>query len=255
MRDIFHLQVFFKYKYFLLPTSFVNIELCAMQRKIIITQDGSHSIEMEEGHETYHSKYGAIGESLHVFIEAGLKPLINKYETLRIFEMGFGTGLNALLSFIEAEKNRQKIFYETIDLFPLEKEFSFLLNYCDELQQHHLKKIFERMHTCEQQKQIELSPFFTFKKNQANLIVHLFSSSFHLIYYDAFAPNAQPELWTKEIFLKLFDALTANGTLVTYCAKGEVKRNMQAAGFVVEKLQGAKGKREMIRAVKKNSPN
>ncbi|HVM87540.1 MAG TPA: tRNA (5-methylaminomethyl-2-thiouridine)(34)-methyltransferase MnmD [Puia sp.] len=221
-----------------------------MQRKIIITGDGSHSIEMEGTNDIYHSRHGAIRESLHVFINSGLKSILDEYETLHIFEMGFGTGLNALLTFIEAEKNSQKIFYETIELFPLEKELSFLLNYCEELQPQNLKKIFDTMHTCEWGKQIELSASFYFKKNHSNLTDHLFSSSFNLIYYDAFAPNTQPELWTKEIFLKLFNALTVNGVLVTYCSKGEVRRNMQAAGFAVEKLPGPKGKREILRAVK-----
>lgn len=223
-----------------------------MQRKIIMTNDGSHSIEVEGTGETYHSRFGAIQESLHVFINAGLMPLLKASETINIFEMGFGSGLNALLTLIEAEKNQQKICYECVELFPVEKESIVLLNYCAQLQRNDLKKIFESLHTCEWKKEILISPYFSFQKNNSSLVDYMPLHEFNLIFYDAFAPGTQPELWTKEIFQKLLGILSKNGILVTYCSKGEVQRNLRSAGFAIEKLPGAKGKREMIRAIKKD---
>jgi tRNA U34 5-methylaminomethyl-2-thiouridine-forming methyltransferase MnmC len=228
----------------------VNIEFCNMQRKIIMTNDGSHSIEIEGTNETYHSRFGAIGESEHVFIDAGLRPLLGTPETIHLFEMGFGTGLNMLLSFIEAEKNQQKIHYETIETSPLEEKFIASLNYCEQLQREDLKKTFRQLHYSEWGKEVMISPYFSIKKIHGSFLDHKFSAFCRLVYYDAFAPNAQPELWTKEIFQKLFDHLSDPGSLVTYCSKGDVRRKMEAAGFIVQKLPGPKGKREMIKALK-----
>jgi tRNA U34 5-methylaminomethyl-2-thiouridine-forming methyltransferase MnmC len=222
-----------------------------MDRKIILTNDGSHSIEIEGTNETYHSRYGAIRESQHVFIEAGLKP-VKGHGPVYIFEMGFGTGLNALLTFMEAEKKQQEIYYETVELFPLTQESVSQLNYCAQLQREDLRTIFDQLHSCEWEKEIMISPFFSLKKIRAGLVDYKPSAVFNLMYHDAFAPNTQPELWTKEIFQKLFDHLADDGLLVTYCSKGDVRRAMQSAGFLVEKLQGPEGKREMIRGLKKS---
>jgi tRNA U34 5-methylaminomethyl-2-thiouridine-forming methyltransferase MnmC len=221
-----------------------------MGRKMITTGDGSHSIEILGTNEFYHSKFGAIQESVHVFIEAGLKPLMQTLPTINIFEMGFGTGLNALLTLVEAEKHQQKIYYETIELFPLEEKFTSSLNYCEQLQRQDLKKIFELLHSSEWDNEIIITPYFSFKKIKTSLIDCQLPDFINLIYYDAFAPNTQPDLWQKEIFEKLFNCLLNNGILVTYCSKGAVKRAMKAAGFFVEKLQGSPGKREMARATK-----
>ncbi|MBS1947299.1 MAG: tRNA (5-methylaminomethyl-2-thiouridine)(34)-methyltransferase MnmD [Bacteroidetes bacterium] len=223
-----------------------------MPRKIITTADGSHSIALEESNDTYHSRYGAIQESTHVFIGTGLLPLLRSQETICVFEMGFGTGLNALLTCIEAEKTRQKIYYEAIELYPLGDDIAGALNYCERLQRTGLKESFEEMHVGEWEKEINISPYFSFKKRKSDMIDYNSSISFHLIYYDAFAPNAQPELWTKEVLLKLYKLLAANGILVTYCSKGEVRRNMQALGFMVKKVPGPKGKREIIKAIKQS---
>ena len=222
-----------------------------MERRIIVTEDGSHSIAIEQTNITYHSKYGAIWESKHVYTEAGLKQLLNKKPCINIFEMGFGTGLNALLTLIDAEENAQQIYYETIDEFPLEKKLFEKLNYCEQLQRTTVKSIFDQLHNGEWEKEIIVSPFFCFKKNQISLLNYIFNKEFDIIFYDAFAPQAQPELWTEEIFTKLYAGLNSNGLLVTYCSKGDVQRAMRSAGFIVEKLPGPPHKREILRAIKK----
>jgi tRNA U34 5-methylaminomethyl-2-thiouridine-forming methyltransferase MnmC len=222
-----------------------------MKREIIITEDGSHSIAIEQTTITYHSRYGAIRESKHVYIEAGLKKLLNQKSCINIFEMGLGTGLNALLTLIHAEQNNQKIYYQTIDEQFLEKQFFEKLNYCQQLEKPGLQSTFIELHNCESEKEILINSFFSFKKSQTSLQNYSFNKSFDIIFYDAFAPRAQPELWTAEIFTKLFTALNPNGLLVTYCSKGSVQRAMQAAGFVVEKLPGPPHKREILRAIKK----
>ncbi len=221
-----------------------------MQRKIITTGDGSHSIEVSGKNEFYHSKFGAIQESKHVYIQAGLQPLLKTNPRVHIFEMGFGTGLNALLTLMEAEKHLQKIYYETIELFPLEASLVDALNYAEQLQGADLHKKFEQLHACEWGKEIGITPYFYFRKVNASMTSHHFDFFFDLVYYDAFNPNMQPELWKEEIFKKIFDRLSQNGVLTTYCSKGQVRRAMRNAGFVVEKLPGAPGKREMIRAKK-----
>jgi tRNA U34 5-methylaminomethyl-2-thiouridine-forming methyltransferase MnmC len=222
-----------------------------MKREIIITQDGSHSVAIDQTNITYHSRYGAIQESQHVYIESGLKKLLNQKSCINIFEMGFGTGLNALLTLISAEENNQKIYYETIDEHFLEDQLLEKLNYCEQLERPNLRSTFIQLHNCEQGKEILINPFFSFKKINTNLEDYIFSRSFEIVFYDAFAPRAQPELWTEEIFTKLFAALDPNGFLVTYCSKGSVKRAMQAAGFAVEHLPGPPYKREILRAIKK----
>ncbi len=221
-----------------------------MQRNLIITKDGSHTIELAAPFITYHSINGAIQESQHVFIDAGLKPLSGTKETICVFEMGFGTGLNALLTLVQAELHQQKIYYETIEAFPLEEDIITQLNYCEQLQQPDLKNIFIQLHAAAWEKEIPITAFFVLRKTRTSLINHSSSQLFNLIYYDAFAPAVQPELWTPEIFQQLFNMMSPGGILVTYSSKGSVRRAMQAAGFIVEKLTGAAGKREMIRAVK-----
>ncbi len=226
-----------------------------MERKIILAEDGSHTISIPEMNVTYHSIHGAIQESQHVFISAGLEPLIGNFTgpQLAVFEMGFGTGLNALLTYIEAEKQNLKIYYETIEPFPLNENEVKTLNYCRQLNRSDLQPIFERFHFCEWEKEIELSPLFTFKKTISDLLNFKPIKLFELIYFDAFDPRVQPELWTKEVFEKMFSILSPNGILVTYSCKGDVRRAMLSAGFTIEKIPGAKGKREMIRGRKVES--
>jgi len=219
-----------------------------MQRKLILTSDGSHTVSLPELNVTYHSIHGAIQESRHVFIEAGLKGLsLGEANNLGIFEAGFGTGLNALLTIIEAERLKRNVYYETVEQFPMNGDETSLLNYCTQLDREDLQPIFEQLHSCEWEQKINITSNFIFKKTRTNLLTFETSERFELIYFDAFAPNVQPELWTKEIFEKMFALLEPGGILVTYCSKGDARRAMQAAGFIVEKLPGPKGKREMIR--------
>jgi tRNA U34 5-methylaminomethyl-2-thiouridine-forming methyltransferase MnmC len=229
-----------------------------MQRKLILTSDGSHTISLPELNVTYHSIHGAIQESKHVFIEAGLKGLIPINTTaLNIFEVGFGTGLNALLTIIEAERLQKRINYEAVEQFPLDANETVSLNYCKQLDREDLQPVFDELHSSEWEKKTNIINGFSFKKSKCSLLnlpVRQAGSETHgafdLIYFDAFAPGVQPELWTKEIFEKMFAMLRPGGVLVTYSSKGEVRRAMQAAGFVVEKLPGPLRKREMVRAVK-----
>lgn len=225
-----------------------------MQRKLILTSDGSHTVSVPELNVTYHSIHGAIQESRHVFIEAGLKSLAhNEANNLRIFEVGFGTGLNALLTIIEADRLKRNIYYETVEQFPMNGEETRLLNYCKQLVREDLQPLFEQLHNCEWEQNISMTSNFTFKKTRGNLLIFETpgtSETFNLIYFDAFAPKVQPELWTLEVFQKMFSLLEPEGILVTYCSKGDVRRAMLAAGFIVEKLPGPPGKREMIRAAR-----
>lgn len=213
-----------------------------MKREIFLTGDGSSSIQIPSQNVTYHSRHGAITESMHVFIDAGLSYWHERWpkeETCHIFEMGFGTGLNALLTLQEAKKLQRKVIYTAIELYPLEKEIIDQLNYS-----------YPALHACEWEKEIQLTPFFSIEKIKASLFDFSISRPFNLIYYDAFAPSAQPELWTKAIFEKIYKMLLPGGMLVTYCSKGDVQRAMKAAGLIVEKVPGPPGKREMIRAEK-----
>jgi len=224
-----------------------------MQRNVIVTKDGSHSIEIPELHVSYHSVHGAIQESLHVFIEAGLKHWLSGHPSnpeCTIFEMGFCTGLNALLTFMEMAPLSQKIVYEAVEAYPLEPAIAEQLNYCEALLQPALQPVFDLLYRCEWNKPVAVSDHFTLKKVNAELDKFSTDRTIDLIYYDAFAPNAQPELWTEAVFQQLFNWLTPGGILVTYCSKGDVRRALQAVGFTVEKLQGPPGKREMIRALK-----
>lgn len=233
--------------------------LVKMKKSLIITKDGSHTVSIPEMNVSYHSLHGAIQESGHVFIKHGLLFILNNNATaeIHVLEIGFGTGLNALLTLIEAGTNR-KIKYTAIESFPLTIEEAKNLNYCEQLKREDLLPSFEKMHQCEWESDIAINPYFTIHKLQLSLLnirnsylVHKNSPQPDIIYFDAFAPAAQPELWTKQVFEMLYGILKKDGILITYCSKGEVRRAMQAAGFVVEKIPGPPGKREIVRALKK----
>lgn len=223
-----------------------------MQRIPLLTKDGSHTISVPELNVTYHSVHGAIQESMHVFIEAGLHYyLSNKTkDNISILEMGLGTGLNALLTMIEAEKLNLPVFYTALEAFPLDVATADSLNYCHLLNRNELKGDFIKLHECEWNKTVALSETVSLHKVNISLQNYEPSVKFDLVYYDAFAPAAQPELWTAEIFSKLFNLMAEGGVLVTYCSKGDVRRALQTAGFVVTKIPGPPGKREMLRAEK-----
>jgi len=225
-----------------------------MKREIIITRDGSHSISNAEMGVTYHSHHGALQESVHVFIESGLRFITKNHSqvvALSVFEMGFGTGLNALLTLIEAENKRQPICYETVELFPLEAATIAALNYCELLLRPGLEPVFRQLHSCAWDTLIKMTPFFSFKKRQTSLVNFSATQSFNLVYFDAFAPDIQPDLWTAAIFRKLYDCMEPGAVLTTYCSKSIVRKAMGEAGFTVEKIPGPPHKREMVRAVKR----
>lgn len=218
-----------------------------MQRKIQLTADGSHTFSIPEMNVTYHSHHGAIGESMHVYIDAGLQPLLNNITQtpIHIFEMGFGTGLNALLTLQKAIVHKQQIHYSAVELFPLTQAEISQINYGHLLNMQHE---FLQLHNCNWEKDIHLNEYFTLKKVKASLSDTKIPNNVNCIYFDAFSPTVQPELWTWEIFEKMYEALAPDGVLVTYCSKSEIRRNMMAAGFTVTKIPGPWGKREMVRA-------
>lgn len=221
-----------------------------MERKIITTEDGSHTVQLPEWRVTYHSTHGAVQESMHVFIQAGLQYVLqHQYaEKIYVFEMGFGTGLNTFLTAIEAQKTKATIQYTAVELFPLSANEIAALNY-DELLPDNTH-LFQQIHQAEWNKTVTITDSFTLEKINTSLFNFTTDKQFHVIYYDAFAPSAQPELWTQAVFEKLYHMLIKNGVLVTYCSKGDVRRAMQAAGFSVTKLPGPPGKREIVRAIR-----
>lgn len=213
---------------------------------VIQTSDGSSSIFDSQFGENFHSSFGAIAESIHIYIVNGIK-LIKKNE-ITVLEIGFGTGLNCLLTILNKEKN-QKIYYHSIEKFPLNKEHIAKLNYTDKLSVS--DETFEKISKLEWEKQSEISDNFYLKKIKVDLLDFFPNDFYDIIFFDAFSPNAQPELWTTEIFEKLFNNLKPNGVLTTYSSKGDVKRALRSAGFEVFRIDGPKGKRHILRALKK----
>jgi tRNA U34 5-methylaminomethyl-2-thiouridine-forming methyltransferase MnmC len=221
----------------------LNVELCAVSQKLIITSDGSHTVESKGG-VTYHSTFGAIRESQHIFIEAGLRMV--RRAPVRIFEMGLGTGLNALLTLLEG----RPVHYEAVEPEPLSLSLVRELNYCEVLGRPADKSLLERLHTTEWEQPAELRPGFRLLKSRRDIRGYVLREPADLVYYDAFDPQAQPELWTEELFAALFAQLAPGAILVTYCCKGKVRRALQAVGFRTEKLPGPPGKREILRATR-----
>ncbi|MBT8186244.1 MAG: tRNA (5-methylaminomethyl-2-thiouridine)(34)-methyltransferase MnmD [Croceitalea sp.] len=219
-----------------------------MKRTIITTADGSKTIQLEGWNEQYHSKHGAIQEAYHVFIKNGL--MLFKDQEIAVLEMGFGTGLNALITCIESKELGQKIEYTGVESFPVVREEWSVLNYPSALDQPHTNNIFQKLHDAPWGTPESIADNFTLTKLQEDFKTVDFSNLFNLIYYDAFGARVQPDLWTEAIFKSMFKALKTNGVLVTYSAKGSVRRAMQAVGFTVERLPGPPGKREMLRASK-----
>ena len=224
-----------------------------MKRKIIHTQDGSTTLEIEAWGEHYHSMRGAIGEAYHVFIRSGLDLFAS--QEVQLLEIGLGTGLNAFITFLEHEKLQQTIHYEGVEAYPLTTQEVACLNYPEVLKALDKEAIFQQIHSSPWEEPLTLSPSFTLKKRQQSFEQISDKERFDLIYFDAFSASVQPELWTEHIFERMYQALKAGGVLVTYASKGSARRAMQAVGFKVEKLPGALGKRDMLRAKKeKNEP-
>lgn len=220
-----------------------------MKREIIQTKDGSKTIHLPEWNESYHSTHGALQEAMHVFIKNGWKKVNTK--SYAILEIGFGSGLNAIITLIESKKENKKVRYTGLEAFPVSMKEIKVLNYDS------LEKIipftdeFQQLHHAKWNKEEKINENFTLLKLHQKM--EDFSpkkESFNLIYFDAFGPRVQPEMWTYEILHKMYDALMEDGVFVTYCAKGEVRRNLIQLGFKVEKVPGPPGKREMLFARK-----
>ncbi|AXG72172.1 tRNA 5-methylaminomethyl-2-thiouridine biosynthesis bifunctional protein MnmC [Kordia sp. SMS9] len=223
-----------------------------MKRKIITTKDGSTTIHLEDWNEQYHSTHGAIQEAAHVFIQTGLHYLQNTFNPaqIHILEMGFGTGLNAFMTFLESKKHNFTINYTGVEAYPVASAEVSQLNYIQQLKAEHESATYNQMHTCNWEEETLLSENFKLTKRQQFFDQIDDQEKFNLIYFDAFGARVQPELWTVDIFQKMYNALQHKGVLVTYAAKGSVRRAMQEVGFQTERLPGPPGKREMLRATK-----
>lgn len=216
-----------------------------MKRELIVTQDGSHSVSIPEMDVTYHSKYGAVQESMHVFINAGLRfEFEQTAKEIAVFEVGFGTGLNALLTCNESVQKERKVFYTTVEPFPITNEMAMSLNFDDPFM------VLDKIHSAPWDIPVVINEFFTILKLNMKLAEVNSAQQFDVVYFDAFSPQAQPELWTDESFAHLVSMMRTDGVLTTYCSKSVVRRTMVAAGFRVAKLAGPPGKREMVRAFK-----
>lgn len=226
----------------------LNEPIFNLKRAILHTHDGSTTIHIEEWDECYHSKFGAIQEAQHVFIKNGLS--LFKDQSISILEIGFGTGLNAFITFLESKKLGLQVDYVGIEAYPISQTEIKEMNYVSELKAESDEAVFETMHSCPWEEKINLKIDFDLTKKKQFFHEIEYVEQFDLIYFDAFGYRVQPELWTLEIFKLMFKALKKNGVLVTYAARSIIKKNMQEAGFTVEKLQGPPGKREMFRATK-----
>lgn len=220
-----------------------------MEKEIIETGDGSMSLYLPEWDENYHSKHGAIQEAYHVFIRSGLD-LFADGENISILEMGFGTGLNSMISFLESQRRGLKVEYVGLEAYPLALETILQLHHLKQLEAEKFKTSYHRILEAEWDCKVEIHENFSLHKRVLKFENFDQPQNFDLIYFDAFGARVQPELWTETIFVKMYAALRNNGVLVTYSAKGSVRRAMQAVGFQVERLPGPPGKREMLRGRK-----
>lgn len=227
-----------------------------MKREIIQTKDGSTTIHLPEWNESYHSKHGAIQEAYHVFIKNGLslfdvpEPLrIDEAKPIAVLEIGFGTGLNCFVTYIKSKINKQLIDYVGVEAYPVEMDEAMQMNYPKEISGSDAA-IFKKMHECSWEQQHALSDTFALTKRKQFFQEIQDVAAFDLIYFDAFGFRVQPELWSESIFANMFKVLKPNGILVTYACRTSIKNVMLSAGFSVEKLPGAPGKREMLRATK-----
>ncbi len=223
-----------------------------MKRKIITTSDGSKTIQIEAWNEQYHSIHGAINEANHVFIKHGLLFYYHQFSNhnnINILEIGFGTGLNAFLTYIESEPLNVTVNYTGVEAYPVAKEEITQLNYTALVPEKYSEVFFE-MHRTVWEEEHEIRSGFKLTKQQRFFKDIKDTNLYNIIYFDAFGARVQPELWTEIIFQSMYNALKMNGVLVTYSAKGSVRRAMEAVGFTVERLPGPPGKREMLRAIK-----
>lgn len=221
-----------------------------MQRQVIPTADGSQTLFVPEMNEQYHSVNGAITESEYVFIEKGYQ--FHPNPEPKVFEVGFGTGLNALLTAVEAINKKRKTTFYSIEKYPLENDLIQLLNY-GKLISEEAQELFEKIHACKWNELTEISPFFYLMKIHDDIIASpLFDmNKCDIIYFDAFGPDKQPEMWNPGVFKKIFELSSPESVFVTYSAKGEVRRQLTAVGYQMERLPGPPGKKQMLRGIKK----
>ncbi|MEI7500181.1 MAG: tRNA (5-methylaminomethyl-2-thiouridine)(34)-methyltransferase MnmD [Bacteroidota bacterium] len=227
--------------------------------QITKTSDGSDTLFNQDLNQHYHSTYGAVRESQHIFIESGFLHSIeifnsvsgNKTDCLNIIEIGFGTGLNALLTQAEAEKHFLKVHYTAIEAFPVCESYWQALNYPQMIGSFDHSKVFTKLHQANWNEAVEISPHFTLHKILCTLESYQNTEDeYDLVYFDAFGPDVQPELWTEEVFIKIYKIMVRDGVFVTYSVKGTVVRALRSAGFTIEKLPGPPGKRHILRAIK-----
>jgi tRNA U34 5-methylaminomethyl-2-thiouridine-forming methyltransferase MnmC len=216
-------------------------------QQLVVTSDGSHTIYVPELDEHYHSIHGAVQESEYIFINCGYK--FSKANPLNIFEAGFGTGLNAFLTLLECVKDERSVNYTSIEKYPLGNDIVEKLNY-NRLKGKEAGDYFKLIHSAEWNKMTPVSKNFSLLKIHDDLVSFKPVGEFDLIYFDAFGPDKQPDVWTREIFMKISSITAKGGIFVTYSAKGEVKRKLKACGFEVTLLPGPPGKRQIIRAIK-----
>lgn len=244
------------YHYYLLPIAYCQTEDCRletgdsehMDTKLIITGDGSHTLYVPGMDEHYHSHFGAITESLHIFINAGLANLGPGPVT--ILEVGFGTGLNALLTAIHAERNKIAVSYTSLEKYPLDPSLVSKLNY-GTISGEGRQDLFSAIHDAPWNSSSRITEWFTLEKRVSDLTTEAPAGSYDLIYFDAFGPDKQPEMWTEEVLSKIAAVTHPGSVFVTYSAKGTLKRILRSLGFEVALLPGPPGKRVITRAVKR----
>jgi tRNA U34 5-methylaminomethyl-2-thiouridine-forming methyltransferase MnmC len=216
-----------------------------MYSELFITEDGSHTLFVPTIDECYHSTHGAVQESQHIFINSGFKQC-NKSE-IRVLEIGFGTGLNTFLTLMEARKTGKKVYYTSLEKYPVEVEQALQLNYVEN-RFSDLQKEFELLHTSPWNTKVQITAFFLLQKMQADFTIFDLDEMYDVIYFDAFSPEKQPEMWSEALFEKIYSHCSPEAILTTYCSKGIVRRVMQTAGFLVDRLPGPPGKREILRS-------
>ena len=216
------------------------------------TGDGSHTLFSEKFNEIYHSRHGALQESVHVFIQAGLESVLKQKNNINLLEIGFGTGLNAILSIQKISGSKHHIHYTGIEPLPVPFNIIEQLNYLSSIDDELLHQSYKDLHLSDWNKDTAITTNFTLYKYKGSFEDFSSEKKFDLVYFDAFAPSKHPEIWDKAVFEKISTLMSKNGVLVTYCAKGQVKRDLKASGFIIEKLAGPPGKREMTRAIMNN---
>ena len=223
------------------------------QKRIISSDDGSHTIELIDQNEQYHSTHGAIQESEHVYIQHGLKRISAQNKTINILEVGMGTGLNVLLSYRYAISHGLSINYTAVEAYPLEEIIWKQLNYSQLIEDgNSLLTTYNQIHESEWHKEIPLGDHFTFYKiDQKIQDISLKEDYYDVVYHDAFNPDLEPDLWREALFGKIYKSMKSNSLLTTYSTKGIIKRALKSCGFIIQKKPGPPGKREILNAVKK----